>query len=294
MISSEEFQQKLQAGQIQAALALAGCDPSRLQEVFTQELDITTRIRADARSSGNEYLRTKINLLTGAIENEVGGGVAIEENSYIALKQLHIDQILTSYQIVSSHLDRITAILTALLPTSIASSSQTVPSERVTVDRLTTELTRSLSPLSSDPADPDLPDSDLNIDLSADENWEIWDELVEDPDVIPTTTIDLQIPAIPELNFPEWQDRWVRRPLNPIDIKPIIARSSCPSVDPSEQWDRFEPEHLSLETNSQPPLSRNHNSRLHRLLANLDRTPPHHPDRSEDIQTTPFPPEEYR
>jgi hypothetical protein len=283
MISSEEFQQKLQAGQIQAALALVGCDASLLQGVFTQQLDITTRITVDAQSPSNEYLRTKINLLTGAIENEFGGSVAIDENRYLQLKQLHIDQILSSYQIVSSHLDRLSAILTALLPTSIAPSisNQTVTSEWLNSDTLTVQLNRSLSPLISEPPHPD-----ADIDLSGDEDWEIWEELVEDPDVISPTTIDCPIPPLPELNFPEWQDRWVRRPLNPIDIKPIIPRSSSPSVDPSEQWDRFAPEHLSLEANSQLPLSRNHNSRLHRLLANLDRTPPQHPETSGDVETS--------
>ncbi len=108
MISSEEFHQQLQAGQIQAALALIVRDAS--------ELDVTTRMTEDLanrQSSGSEYLRTKINLLTGEIQNEVGKDV-VTRNNYIKLQQLHIDQIIVSHRLVQGYLDRIKAILTVL------------------------------------------------------------------------------------------------------------------------------------------------------------------------------------
>jgi len=108
MISSEEFHQKLQSGQIQAALALIVRDAS--------ELDVTTRMTedlADCQSSGSEYLRTKVNLLTGEIHNEVGKDV-VTRHSYIKLQQLHIDQIIVSYRLVQGYLDRVKAILTVL------------------------------------------------------------------------------------------------------------------------------------------------------------------------------------
>ncbi|MCY7336117.1 MAG: hypothetical protein LH613_07890 [Chamaesiphon sp.] len=108
MISSEELHQQLQAGQIQAALALIVRDAS--------ELDVTTRMTedlADCQSSSSEYLRTKINLLTGEIHNEVGKDV-VTRNSYIKLQQLHIDQIIVSHRLVQGYLDRVKAILTVL------------------------------------------------------------------------------------------------------------------------------------------------------------------------------------
>ena len=108
MISSEEFHQQLQAGQIQAALALIVRDAS--------ELDVTTRMTedlADCQCSSSEYLRTKINLLTGEIHNEVGKDV-VTRNSYIKLQQLHIDQIIVSHRLVQGYLDRVKAILTVL------------------------------------------------------------------------------------------------------------------------------------------------------------------------------------
>jgi|GEM_PF-3152793 len=108
MISSEEFHQQLQAGQIQAALALIVRDAS--------ELDVTTRMTEDlanCQSSSSEYLRTKINLLTGEIYNEVGKDV-VTRHSYIKLQQLHIDQIMVSHRLVQGYLDRVKAILTVL------------------------------------------------------------------------------------------------------------------------------------------------------------------------------------
>ena len=107
MISSEIFNQKLQAGQIHQALALLVRDAS--------ELDVTTRMTEDTNSqpSSSEYLRTKINLLTGEIQNEVGKDL-VTRTSYIKLQQLHIDQIVVSHRLVQGYLDRVKAILTVL------------------------------------------------------------------------------------------------------------------------------------------------------------------------------------
>ena len=87
MSSSEIFHQQLQAGQIHEALALLLTEAS--------ELDVTTQMTevATSQSGSSDYLRTKINLLTGAIHNEVGKETIADSNTYIKLQQLHIDQI---------------------------------------------------------------------------------------------------------------------------------------------------------------------------------------------------------
>jgi hypothetical protein len=115
MISSEIFHQKLQTGQIHEALALILNDAS--------ELDVTTRMTevATSQSGNSEYLRTKINLLTGEIHNEVGKETIADSTSYIKLQQLHIDQIVVSYRLVQGYLDRVKAILT-VLDSSLSSS----------------------------------------------------------------------------------------------------------------------------------------------------------------------------
>lgn len=154
MISSEEFQQKLQSGQIHQALALVSRDPTLLQRGFTHELDVTTRRTQDptanAQSTDRQYLRTKVNLLTGEIHNEVCPDLVGEPSSDLAeLQQLHINQIVASYRIVQGHLDRVKAILTALLPSTSGQpqSSPTEPraagSTQLTAESLATRLTQS-------------------------------------------------------------------------------------------------------------------------------------------------------
>jgi hypothetical protein len=125
-ISSEEFQQKLQAGQINEALALV------LDQAST--LDVTTQITDDIRSNlsdshpqTSEYLRTKINLLTGEIQNEVGRDLITNSISYLKLQQLHIDRIVTSHRLVQSYLQQIQGVLTAIESTSTIASGLESP-----------------------------------------------------------------------------------------------------------------------------------------------------------------------
>jgi hypothetical protein len=135
MISSNEFQQKLQTGQIQEAFALIVRD--------LIELDVTTRMTegstAISHSENSEYLSTKINLLTGEIQNEVGKDLIVNSNCYLKLHQLHIDQIAASRQIVQDYLDRIKAMVTVLSPTS--SAVDIVSADRVNSDFLVASLT---------------------------------------------------------------------------------------------------------------------------------------------------------
>ena len=155
MISSEIFHQKLQAGHIHEALALLLTDAI--------ELDVTTRMTEVATSNGNsEYLRTKINLLTGEIHNEVGKETIANSTSYIKLQQLHIDQIVVSYRLVQGYLDRVKAILT-VLDSSPSSSDrhhnlQSIVGGADPVDRrlnsadLVARLTQAIAPSPSIPA----------------------------------------------------------------------------------------------------------------------------------------------
>jgi hypothetical protein len=127
MISSEEFQQKLQSGEIHAALALLIRDGA--------ELDITTQIGANIaidqsldRDTNHVYLRTKINLLTGSVHNEVGEDLAIDSPDYLQLHQLHLDQIVTSHNLIQSYQNSLKEILLAL-SSSPSSSSINVPQQ---------------------------------------------------------------------------------------------------------------------------------------------------------------------
>jgi hypothetical protein len=143
MISSEEFQHKLQAGRLHEALALVVRDTTLLHRGFAHELDVTTRLTpelANSESSDREYLRTKINLLTGDIQNEVGKDVVTNSSNYLKLQKLHIDQIVASHRIVQGYLDRFKAILTVLAPSiHNAASQEHHPSPLLQAERMDTD-----------------------------------------------------------------------------------------------------------------------------------------------------------
>jgi hypothetical protein len=117
MISIAEFQQKLDSGQVHAALALLVRDGA--------ELDITTQIGAEIgdqivndQAINHTYLRTKINLLTGSVQNEVGEDLTIGSPDYLQLHQLHLDRIVISHQIIQGYQDSLKEILLTLSSSS--------------------------------------------------------------------------------------------------------------------------------------------------------------------------------
>jgi hypothetical protein len=321
MISSEEFQQQLQSGRIQEALALVSRDPTLLQRGFTHALDITTHSTPDTapeRAVTNGYLRTKIDLLTGKIHNEVSQNLVLDRASYLNLQQLHITQIVASYRIVQGHLERVKAILTALSPTTTAQSQaaniagQEQPESggmgELTATLLQTRLTHSLSMLTAnshnhdDIAEPTVeqifqedvaasaertpaesidsiapvrivdPGEFDEIDLSVCENDEIWEEWVEDDDFPPESVMPQPTPVPGELKLPDLQEHWVRRPLSPIDVKPIVPRATPIAIDPAERWEKFVPEYIEIDpdrTDRSQPNRTLDPSGMDRLLANL-------------------------
>jgi hypothetical protein len=200
MISSEEFQQTLQSGQIHEALALLVRDPV---------VDITTRLNEDPlddrQTTNHSYIRTKINLLTGEIQNEVGKGFLANCSGYLKLQQLHIDQVVASDRAVQGYFDQLKAILTTLSPTTPVPTTvpQPLPGRveptRLNTNSLIARLTEAaaLSTPSSGVSSSDTPlpsnltdhfdhrpqsssapidtDIEADLDLSIEAEGEIWD-----------------------------------------------------------------------------------------------------------------------
>lgn len=256
MISSQEFYQKLQAGQINEALALA------IQAA--SELDITTRMTEelpDRQSCGHEYFRTKINLLTGNVEHEVSKKVITDSNSYLELQRLHIDRVADSHRLVRDYLQQLQAILTALPPSSPATQADLTQ----TPDRST--VTAAASVESQFDLDPDLNDE---LDLSVDREGEVWEEWVEDEDLRfetgtpqPRSTAPISILADPPQHSQS-------RSLNPLAIKPIALRSTAILVD-SSGWDKFAPEYIGTDAvAAHRQITSGDRDLLDDLLADLD------------------------
>jgi hypothetical protein len=245
MISSTEFQQILQAGKIHQALALLVRDGT--------ELDITTRLTGDSitddRNAG--YLRTKINLLTGEIQNEVSKDILASGNNYLKLQQLHHDRIIASDRIVQGYFSQLKAILAALPPTLTQPPHD---AHRLNSDALLARLTQAALRLQDPVAS--IPDSQLaenlaapdhdDLDLSIDPVGAVWEEWVEDEDFSTESTIDR--PASAPSSNSDWEENWVQRHLNSVEIKSPNPRTTADLTPVSARWAKFAPECINIDT----------------------------------------------
>jgi len=115
MAISDDFKEKLKAGQIIDALTLA------LGEAV--ELEITTWVSSDTETSSetdqptaNCRMRTRINIVDGDIENEVGSQF-IGNGPYTELRQFHMEQVLEGRKIIQNNLENIQQLFTVLTNT---------------------------------------------------------------------------------------------------------------------------------------------------------------------------------
>jgi hypothetical protein len=261
MISSIEFQQKLRSGQIYEALALV------VQE--TIELEITTQMSEDSDrdpAADGEYLRTKINLLTGQIHNEIAPNV-VNNPRFANLQRLHIDQIVATQLGIRSYLEQIQAIL-AILPANAIDPRNGSQSQ---IDRRHphVEIVEDVAPSTSqlDPTG----DLETNLDLSIDCDGEVWEEWVEDEDFISSTDVSAPPLISPRLPHPEPPPQWVSRPIDSIAIKPFVPRAMATPVDPATKWEKFEPEYMSPDLETQPRIKHYPDpQQMDKILADLD------------------------
>ncbi len=252
MISSTEFQQTLQSGKIHQALALLVRDGT--------ELDITTRLTADSiadeRAGNTGYLRTKINLLTGEVHNEVSKDILANGNSYLKLQQLHQDRIVASDRIVQGYLSQLKVILAALPPT--LAQLPKVESPQLNSDALLARLTQAALLLKDSAVDspgPQLvPNSAVtdgdDLDLSIDPIGAVWEEWVEDEDFSIESTIG-RPDSVSSIES-DWEENWVQRHLNSAEIKSPNPRTTAQLTTGSARWDKFAPECINIDPAPQP------------------------------------------
>jgi hypothetical protein len=273
MISSPEFQQALQAGKIHEALALLVRD--------AVEIDVTTRLTEDSicsQANHSGYLRTKINLLTGEVQNEVSKSIITDRSNYQKLQQIHTDRIFDSDRIVQSYLHQLKAILTDLSTNSVPVSTE--PARLNQNDSLAARLAQaalllkkdavaestvvntpqspSVTTIAIDLVSPDPVAIDEDLDLSIDVEGEVWEEWVEDEDF--GSGFILPQPSSPSspLSIPDYEENLVRRHLNSLTVKPITPRTIPESVNSSARWDKFAPDYI--DTDSQPRIAKNSDS----------------------------------
>jgi hypothetical protein len=245
MISSQEFQRTLQAGNIHEALALLVRDAT--------QIDVTTRLTTDsnnAQASQTGYLRTKINLLTGEIQNEVGNGVVTDSSSYPKLQKLHIEQVVASDRIVQGYWDQLKTILGVLSPTKIESPRSNSDSLGAKLAQASLRLQPDIVPPS--PLTPTIPTQlspisesiDDDVDLSIDSEGEVWEEWVEDEDFSSPSTLPQPSLIPPMLTIADRSENLVKRHLNSLAVKPTAPRTNPESVTSSPGWDKFAPDYI--------------------------------------------------
>ncbi len=114
MSTIEEFREKIKAGEIADALALAMSE--------SMELKITTWVSSESQSLDSEEpppgyrLRTRINILEGEVENEIGSEL-IGKEAYAELQQLHLEQVEQSREIVLKNLESLQKMMVVLTNT---------------------------------------------------------------------------------------------------------------------------------------------------------------------------------
>lgn len=259
MISSQEFQRTLQSGKIHEALALLVRDAA--------EIDVTTRLMADStnsQASQTGYLRTKINLLTGEIQNEVGKGVVTDSSSYVKLQKLHIEQIVASDRIVQGYWHQLKTILGELSTTATESPRRNPDSLAARLAQATLQLQQDIvptvppsasTPTVSTPLSTISESIDDDIDLSIESEGEVWEEWVEDEDFSSGSMLP-QSSSIPSmLTIADRSENLVKRHLNSLAVKPTAPRTNPESVTSSPRWDKFAPDYI--DPDSQPRITKN-------------------------------------
>ncbi|MDJ0573555.1 MAG: hypothetical protein QNJ65_00130 [Xenococcaceae cyanobacterium MO_234.B1] len=128
MTAIEQFKDKIKAGEIYDALALA------ISEAI--ELKITTWVASsetdnlDDDSKPGYRMRTRINLVDGAVENEIGREFATNP-AYEELQKLHLEQVRQGREIILNNLASLQTMLATLNDTmaQMPKSADNLPEE---------------------------------------------------------------------------------------------------------------------------------------------------------------------
>lgn len=119
MAISDDFKEQLKAGRIVDALTLA------LGEAV--ELEITTWVSSSKNPETNTQaetatpapdsrMRTRLNIVDGAIDNEVGSRF-IGNGPYTELREFHMEQVQQGRQIIQHNLENLQQLFTVLTHT---------------------------------------------------------------------------------------------------------------------------------------------------------------------------------
>ena len=115
MTASEEFKQKIRAGQLFDAFALAVSEAIELKiTTWVSSSNIETQsIIAKDEPFSESCLRTRINLFKGEIDNEIGSTL-IGNKDYAELQKLHQEQVQQGREIILKNLESLQKMFVVL------------------------------------------------------------------------------------------------------------------------------------------------------------------------------------
>ncbi|MFE1746552.1 hypothetical protein [Coleofasciculus sp. H7-2] len=115
---SNEFKAQLKAGKIVEALTLALSEAIELEIttwVSSADSDTSAGVRTDQPLSGH-CMRTRINIVDGDIENEVGSEF-LNSGPYNELREFHLQQVQEGREIIQENLANLQQLFTVLTNT---------------------------------------------------------------------------------------------------------------------------------------------------------------------------------
>lgn len=115
---SNEFKAQLKAGKIVEALTLALSEAIELEIttwVSSADSDTSPGVRTDQPLSGH-CMRTRINIVDGDIENEVGSEF-LNSGPYNELREFHLQQVQEGREIIQENLANLQQLFTVLTNT---------------------------------------------------------------------------------------------------------------------------------------------------------------------------------
>ncbi len=119
MAISDDFKEQLKAGKIVDALTLALGEAVELEIttwVSSSKSDATTSTERDHLPPPDCRMRTRINIVDGNIDNEVGSQF-IGNGPYTELRQFHQEQVQEGRQVIQQNLENLQQLFTVLTNT---------------------------------------------------------------------------------------------------------------------------------------------------------------------------------
>jgi hypothetical protein len=119
MAISDDFKEQLKAGRIVDALTLALGEAVELEIttwVSSSKNSETTTSADSEKPAPDSRMRTRMNILEGAIDTEVGSRF-IGNGPYTELRQFHMEQVQQGRQIIQHNLENLQQLFTVLTST---------------------------------------------------------------------------------------------------------------------------------------------------------------------------------